>query len=134
MSTNIPRGQDGGTNGWLRDGSLLYRLAEERRPQNRDEINVTMADESRTPEARARRAGELFDLITTQPPADTLAHQLAAAVGAAIEAESDEGAPEPLTWARTATAEYIKRKNAAWQRVHDLVEKIEEGRQEGGAA
>ena len=50
--------------GWLRSGPLLYRLTDERRPTNRDEIRVTMANESRTPEACARRAGELFDMIT----------------------------------------------------------------------
>jgi hypothetical protein len=33
--------------GWLRSGSLLYRLTNERTPQNRDEINVTMAQGSR---------------------------------------------------------------------------------------
>ena len=50
--------------GWLLSGSLLYRLTEERRPTNRDEIRVTMANGSRTPEACARRAGELLDMIT----------------------------------------------------------------------
>lgn len=48
---------------WLQEGSLLYRLTDGHRPENRDEINVTMADGSRTPEARARRAGELLDRI-----------------------------------------------------------------------
>jgi len=58
------------TDGWLQDGGLLYRLTDERRPQNRDEINVTMADGSRSPESRARRAGELLDRIrATKPPA-----------------------------------------------------------------
>lgn len=51
------------TDGWLQAGGLLYRLTDERKPQNRDEINVTMADGSRTPEACARRAGELLGLI-----------------------------------------------------------------------
>lgn len=50
-------------NGWLRDGGMVYRLTDERRPTNRDEIRVTMADGSRTPEACARRAGELFDRL-----------------------------------------------------------------------
>ena len=51
------------TDGWLQDGGLLYRLTDDGSPQNRDEINVTMADGSRSPEARARRAGELLDRI-----------------------------------------------------------------------
>ena len=49
--------------GWLQDGPLLYRLTDERRPRNRDEIIVTMANSSRTEEARTRRAGELLDAI-----------------------------------------------------------------------
>lgn len=51
------------TNGWLRDGSLLYRLTDERRPSNRDEIRVTMADGLRSEAACSKRAAELFDLI-----------------------------------------------------------------------
>lgn len=47
--------------GWLQDGPLLYRLTDERRSRNRDEIIVTMANSSRTEEARTRRAGELLD-------------------------------------------------------------------------
>ena len=52
-----------GEDGWIQDGHLLYRLTDERRPRNRDEINVTMANSSRTEEARTRRAGELLDAI-----------------------------------------------------------------------
>jgi hypothetical protein len=55
--------------GWLQEGSLLYRLTDGREPQNRDEINVTMADGSRSTESRTRRAGELLDRIRTTPPA-----------------------------------------------------------------
>ena len=55
--------------GWLQGGGLLYRLTDESRPQNRDEINVTMADGSRSPESRARRAGELLDRIRSAQPA-----------------------------------------------------------------
>jgi hypothetical protein len=51
------------SDGWLQDGSLLYRLTDERKPQNRDEINVTMADGSRSEASRTRRAGELLDRI-----------------------------------------------------------------------
>lgn len=49
--------------GWMQDGGLLYRLTDGPRPKNRDEINVTMADGSRSDEARARRAGELLERI-----------------------------------------------------------------------
>lgn len=49
--------------GWQQAGAMLYRLTDEHRPQNRDEITVTMSDSSRTPEACARRAGELLDTI-----------------------------------------------------------------------
>lgn len=57
--------------GWLQDGPLLYRLTDERRSRNRDEIIVTMANSSRTEEARTRRAGELLDAVrATAPQAD----------------------------------------------------------------
>jgi hypothetical protein len=61
-----PEGQP--HNGWLQSGSLLFRLTDERRPQNRDEINVSMADGSRDVESLTRRAGQLLDQIrsTTQ--------------------------------------------------------------------
>lgn len=55
--------------GWLQSGGLLYRLTDDRHPQNRDEINVTMADGSRSDESRARRAGELLDRIRATHPA-----------------------------------------------------------------
>ncbi len=110
MSTNIPRGSNIGTNAvaWLH-------------PHNPSCV---------TTDPNAYERGIPLGIIG----ADTLARQLAAAVSAAIEAENDEGAPEPLTWARTATADYIKRKNAAWQKVHDLVEQIEEGQQDAQIA
>ena len=54
--------------GWLQDGPLLYRLTDERRPRNRDEIIVTMANSSRTEEARTRRAGELLDAVRATAP------------------------------------------------------------------
>lgn len=61
--------QEPATNdGWLQTGGLLYRLTDERRPQNRDEISVAMADGSRSIESRTRRAGELLDLIRSSPP------------------------------------------------------------------
>lgn len=54
--------------GWLQDGSLLYRLTDDRQPENRDEINVTMVDGSRSLESRTRRASELLDRIRATPP------------------------------------------------------------------
>ncbi len=54
--------------GWLHENGLLYRLADERHPCNRDEINVTMADGSRSIESRSRRALELLDRIRTNHP------------------------------------------------------------------
>ncbi len=81
--------------GWLQDGGLLYRLTDGRRPENRDEINVTMADGSRSPEARARRAGELLDRIrATNPPAqqEPFGYFKAEPFGWTDCAETDEGA------------------------------------------
>ena len=54
--------------GWIQDGHLLYRLTDEHRPRNRDEINVTMANSSRTKEARTRRASELLHAIRAAAP------------------------------------------------------------------
>ena len=51
------------SDGWLQEGSLLYRLTNDRHAENRDEINVTMADGSRSEASRTRRAGELLDRI-----------------------------------------------------------------------
>jgi hypothetical protein len=65
--------------GWLKSGALLYRLTDDRKPVNRDEIRVTMADGSRTDEACSRRAGELFDRLTAAPAAPV-----------AIDAERDQ--------------------------------------------
>lgn len=50
--------------GWLQSGPLLYRLTDERRPKNRDEIAVMMVDGSRDDAARARRASQLLALLT----------------------------------------------------------------------
>ena len=57
--------------GWLHSGPMLYRLTNERNPQNRDEIQVTMADGSRSLESRGRRASELLGQIRAAPPAQT---------------------------------------------------------------
>jgi hypothetical protein len=65
--------------GWMKSGALLYRLTDDRKPVNRDEIRVTMADGSRTDEACSRRAGELFDRLTAAPAAPV-----------AIDAERDQ--------------------------------------------
>jgi hypothetical protein len=48
--------------GWLQANGLLYRLSGDP-ATNWDEINVTMADGSRSIESRTRRAGELLDRI-----------------------------------------------------------------------
>ncbi len=77
------------SDGWLQDGGLIYRLTDERRPQNRDEINVTMADGSRTDEARARRAGELLDCIRASALASTAAQPPAGWINV------EERMPEP---------------------------------------
>ena len=47
--------------GWLIDGSLIYKLDEQ--GINCDEINVTMANGSRSAEDRARKAVEVLDSI-----------------------------------------------------------------------
>jgi hypothetical protein len=52
---------------WLQSDGLLYRLTDELHPENRDEINVTMADGSRSIESRARRASELLDKLSATP-------------------------------------------------------------------
>ncbi len=54
--------------GWLHENGLLYRLTDERHPCNRDEINVTMADGSRSIDSRSRRALELLDRIRAAHP------------------------------------------------------------------
>lgn len=54
--------------GWRQDHGLLYRLTDDPNPQNRDEINVTMADGSRSVESRTRRASELLDRIRHTAP------------------------------------------------------------------
>ena len=56
------------TDGWLQADGLLYRLTDDRRQSNRDEISVTMADGSRSIEARTRRAEELLDRMTAPAP------------------------------------------------------------------
>lgn len=59
----------GDVDGWLQSGGLLYRLTDEYRPQNRDEINVTMAGGSRKTEDCAARASEILALIAASPAA-----------------------------------------------------------------
>ena len=58
-----PAAQSFESDGWLHENGLLYRLTDERYPTNRDEINVTMADGSRSIESRSRRALELLNRI-----------------------------------------------------------------------
>ena len=54
------------TVGWLQDGSLLYRLTDGRQPQNRDEINVTMAGGYRDEQDRAAMASALLGMMREQ--------------------------------------------------------------------
>jgi hypothetical protein len=63
-----PRQEPVTTDGWLQADGLLYRLTDDRRQSNRDEISVTMADGSRSIEARTRRAEELLDRMTAPAP------------------------------------------------------------------
>jgi hypothetical protein len=55
---------------WLIDGTLVYRLTDHFRPQNRDEIRVTQADGSRLAEDCERRASTLLAMLNryTAPP------------------------------------------------------------------
>ena len=55
MNNKTPAGE------WLRDGSMLYKL--NGYENNCDEINVTMANGSRNPLARADAAARLMTLI-----------------------------------------------------------------------
>ena len=65
-----------GKGGWLRSGSLLYRLTNEPRPQNRDEINVTMAQGSREADKRERRARQLKEMLETSHKINRLSEAL----------------------------------------------------------
>ena len=49
--------------GWIQDGYLLYRLTNEPKPRNRDEISVTMVNGSRAETARTERASEILNAI-----------------------------------------------------------------------
>lgn len=51
---------------WLQEGSLLYRLTDDPRPCNRDEIKVSMSNGSRSVESCTARAGELLGLINSR--------------------------------------------------------------------
>lgn len=48
---------------WLQENTLIYRLTDDVRPVNCDEINVTMADGSRSMEKRTERAAEILNLL-----------------------------------------------------------------------
>lgn len=48
---------------WLQENTLIYRLTDDVRPVNCDEINVTMADGSRSMEKRTERATEILNLL-----------------------------------------------------------------------
>ena len=53
--------------GWIQDGYLLYRLTNEPKPRNRDEISVTMVNGSRAEVARTKRASEILNAIRAAP-------------------------------------------------------------------
>ena len=52
----------------MRDGALLYRLTDERRPTNFDEIRVTMAGGSRDIDQLSAQAARLLDMLTIVRP------------------------------------------------------------------
>ena len=58
-----------GTGGWMRNGALLYRLTDERRPANFDEIRVTMANGSRDIGQLSAQAERLLVMLTAPQPA-----------------------------------------------------------------
>ncbi len=62
--------------GWLCAGSLLYRLTDEARPQNMDEINVTMAAGSRASGEREKRARQLWEMLDKADQSDKLKEAL----------------------------------------------------------
>lgn len=57
-----------GTGGWMRNGALLYRLTDERRPANFDEIRVTMANGSRDIGQTSSRAERLLVMLSAPQP------------------------------------------------------------------
>ena len=80
--------------GWIQDGHLLYRLTDGHRPRNRAEINVTMANSSRTKEARTRRASELLHAIRAAAPLggeEVLAQRIATLAAQVKQGEQENG-------------------------------------------
>lgn len=64
-----------GPGDWLRDSATVYRLTDERRPTNRDEIHVAMVDGSRDLVQRGAQAERILSLLAgapAQPVAATL--------------------------------------------------------------
>ena len=57
-----------GTGSWMRDGGMLYRLTDEYRPTNFDEIRVTMAGGSRDIDQLSAQAARLLDMLTIVRP------------------------------------------------------------------
>ena len=54
--------------GWMRDGGMLYRLTDERRPTNFDEIRVTMANGSRDTGQLSAQAERLLVMLAAPQP------------------------------------------------------------------
>ena len=52
----------------MRDGGMLYRLTDEYRPTNFDEIRVTMAGGSRDIDQLSAQAARLLDMLTIVRP------------------------------------------------------------------
>jgi hypothetical protein len=59
---------------WRQDGSLIYRLNDDRHPSNCDEINVTMAYGKRDYVTRKTRADQIFRLLSTTTPEESVVH------------------------------------------------------------
>lgn len=113
--------------GWLHANGLLYRLTDERHPCNRDEINVTMADGSRSIESRSRRALELLDRIRATHPSPP-----EGMVGGWMPIETaPEGQMVVVGWLDPEDAEHPERhdfdllEDGCWRQWHERAEHVE---------
>lgn len=91
--------------GWLQDGGLLYRLTDDRRPENRDEIRVMLVEGSRSEDACARRAREVLDCTRATP--------------APVSAGEQEPAPDKWIF-DPHDIEQGMMLNPAWLKLHGL--------------
>lgn len=67
--------------GWLRDGSMVYRLTDQRIPSNRDEISVTMVDGSRDWDRRGEQAERIRQMLSVNVAAPAGMPELGSIVG-----------------------------------------------------